>query len=185
MPDIHPLIDAEYTPYDVGVMGEFDVRILDRAVWRARDGGCAGPGVEWRRLLCGATQVGGDGGGEGVDGVDWADLLLAVEESRIRRGRFCTLCANRFARKYSNVAERKKDEADEKEQVYSTNEGDVLISISGTGVFVGEGFDLALARKLRDRIVERAVGCAVADAGGRAIAGTSAVRWRVCLRRSA
>ena len=26
--DIHPLLDAEYTPYDVGVMGEFDVRIL-------------------------------------------------------------------------------------------------------------------------------------------------------------
>jgi len=26
--DIHPLIDADYTPYDVGVMGEIDVRIL-------------------------------------------------------------------------------------------------------------------------------------------------------------
>ncbi len=38
------------------------------------------------------------------------------------------------------------------EEVYSTNEGDVLLSISGTGVFVGEGFDLTLARKLRDSI---------------------------------
>ena len=28
LPDIHPLIDAEYTPYDVGVMGELDVQIL-------------------------------------------------------------------------------------------------------------------------------------------------------------
>jgi hypothetical protein len=28
LPDIHPLIDAEYTPYDIGVMGELDVRIL-------------------------------------------------------------------------------------------------------------------------------------------------------------
>ena len=28
MPDIHPLLDAEYAPYDVGVMGELDVRIL-------------------------------------------------------------------------------------------------------------------------------------------------------------
>ena len=49
--------------------------------------------------------------------------------------------------------ERTKDEADETEQVYSTNEGDVLISISGTGVFISEGFELALARKLRDSIV--------------------------------
>src|SRR5882757_6738932 len=28
LPDIHPLIDAEYEPYDLGVMGELDVRIL-------------------------------------------------------------------------------------------------------------------------------------------------------------
>src|SRR5260370_15020984 len=28
LPDIHPLIDAEYVPYDLGVMGELDVRIL-------------------------------------------------------------------------------------------------------------------------------------------------------------
>ena len=28
LPDIHPLLDAEYVPYDVGVMGELDVQIL-------------------------------------------------------------------------------------------------------------------------------------------------------------
>jgi hypothetical protein len=50
------------------------------------------------------------------------------------------------------VVRRQKDELDESEQVYSTNEGDVYLSISGSGVFVSEGFDLALARKLRDRI---------------------------------
>src|SRR5260370_37313235 len=61
--------------------------------------------------------------------------------------------AAQIPRKYSGVVERTKDEADEKEQVYSTNEGDVLISLSGTGVFVAEGFDLALARKLRNTIV--------------------------------
>jgi len=48
---------------------------------------------------------------------------------------------------------REKDEADEKEQVYSTNEGDVLFSINGSGVFIAEGFALPLARKLRDSIV--------------------------------
>jgi hypothetical protein len=61
--------------------------------------------------------------------------------------------AAQIPRKYSSVAEQTKDEADEKEKVYSTSEGDVLISITGTGVFIGEGFDLALARKLRDTIV--------------------------------
>jgi hypothetical protein len=61
--------------------------------------------------------------------------------------------AAQIPRKYSGVVERAKDEADEKEQVFSTGEGDVLISLSGTGVFIGEGFDLALARKLRDTVV--------------------------------
>jgi hypothetical protein len=61
--------------------------------------------------------------------------------------------AAQIPRKYSGVVERTKDEADEKEQVFSTGEGDVLISLSGTGVFIGEGFDLALARKLRDTVV--------------------------------
>ena len=28
MPDVHPLLDTDYQPYDVGVMGELDVRIL-------------------------------------------------------------------------------------------------------------------------------------------------------------
>ncbi|MGC2252796.1 MAG: hypothetical protein WA626_19140, partial [Acidobacteriaceae bacterium] len=28
MPDIHSLIDAEYRPYDIGVMGEFDVQVM-------------------------------------------------------------------------------------------------------------------------------------------------------------
>src|SRR5271155_4262014 len=28
MPDVHPLLDAEYAPYDIGVMGQLDVRIL-------------------------------------------------------------------------------------------------------------------------------------------------------------
>src|SRR5258708_38154742 len=66
---------------------------------------------------------------------------------------FMHIYATQIPRKYSNVTERTKDEADEKEQVFSTSEGDVLISLSGTGVFIGEGFDLTLARKLRDTVV--------------------------------
>jgi hypothetical protein len=66
---------------------------------------------------------------------------------------FMRVYSEQIARKYSNVSERKKDEANDGELVYSTNEGDVLISMSGTGVYVGEGFDLELSRKLRDKIV--------------------------------
>ena len=55
-------------------------------------------------------------------------------------------------RKYSGLTRRQKDEADDDERVYSTSEGDVLLSNSGTGLFISEGFPLPLARKLRDLI---------------------------------
>jgi hypothetical protein len=61
--------------------------------------------------------------------------------------------AAQIPRKYSSVVERTNDEADDNEMIFTTNEGDVLISLSGTGAFIGEGFDLNLARKLRDSIV--------------------------------
>jgi hypothetical protein len=65
---------------------------------------------------------------------------------------FLNVYAAQIPRKYSGVVRRQKDEASEGEQVYSTNEGDVLLSISGTKVFVSEGFELPLARKLRDTV---------------------------------
>ena len=60
--------------------------------------------------------------------------------------------AGQLPRKYSGLARRSKDEADESEQVYTTKEGDVLLSMADAGVFVSEGFPLELARKLRDSI---------------------------------
>ncbi len=89
---------------------------------------------------------------------------------RIRRGRLCGCMRAQLPRKYSHVERRQKDEVDDSEQVYSTNEGDVLLSISGTGVFVGEGFDLALARKLRDSIAS------VQSEGPLRMAGVKAAR---------
>ena len=80
MPDIHPLIDAEYAPYDIGVMGALDVRILTRVV--CRQGGCGRPdaGVGWRYVLRGAESRSEDAGAEGLDEIGGAALPVAVEE---------------------------------------------------------------------------------------------------------
>jgi hypothetical protein len=81
--------------------------------------------------------------------------------------------ADELPRKYSGLVRRSKDEADANEQVYSTNEGDVLLTIDGTGVFVSEGFPLELARKLRESIAgaqsDAPLEMAGADAKGRAV----------------
>ena len=57
-------------------------------------------------------------------------------------------------RQYNGLKRRKADEKDESERVYSTKEGDVLLTLTGKSVWVSEGFELELARKLRDAVNE-------------------------------
>ena len=80
LPDIHPLLDPEYTPYDVGVMGELDVRILIELFGGREMADALSPAWNGGVVLCRTAEVGGHRSREGVDGVAWADLLLAVEE---------------------------------------------------------------------------------------------------------
>jgi hypothetical protein len=152
LPDIHPLLDAEYTPYDIGVMGELDVRILIELFG----------GREMAVALAPAWNGGVYYAAQRKSAVTPAEKESTASLGLIYYSRwknhdsahsFMHTYAEQIPRKYSNVVERTKDEVDEKEQVFSTSEGDVLITLSGTGVFIAEGFDLALARKLRDTIV--------------------------------
>jgi len=151
LPDIHPLLDAEYVPYDLGVMGELDVRILTEAFGGPQMAAALAPA--WDGGIYYAAQRKSAVTAEAKEST--ASLAL-LYESRWKNSdsarSFLKVYAAQIPRKYSGVVRRQKDETDEDEQVYSTNEGDVVLSISGTKVFVSEGFELALARKLRDTI---------------------------------
>jgi hypothetical protein len=151
LPDLHPLLDAEYTPYDVGVMGELDVRILTELFG----------GPEIARALAPAWNGGMYFAAQRKSAVTAAQRestgsIALLYSSRWRNPdsarTFVRVYSAQMARKYERVVRRQKDEKDDSEQVYSTEEGDVLISMSGSGVFIGEGFSLPLARKLRDNI---------------------------------
>jgi hypothetical protein len=152
LPDIHPLIDAQYTPYDVGVMGEFDVQILTELF--GGDAIAVALVPEWRGGIYYAAQKRSAVTAEAKESTASIGLLYESKWRNVDSARsFLRVYADELPRKYSMLARRSKDEADENEQVYSTNEGDVLLTIDGTGVFVSEGFPLELARKLRDSIV--------------------------------
>ena len=152
LPDIHPLIDAQYTPYDVGVMGEFDVQILTELF--GGDAIAAALAPEWRGGIYYAAQKRSAVTAEEKELTASIGLLYESKWRNEDSARsFLRVYADELPRKYSGLARRSKDEADENEQVYSTNEGDVLLTIAGTGVFVSEGFPLELARKLRDSVV--------------------------------
>jgi len=151
LPDIHPLIDAEYTPYDVGVMGEFDVEILTELFGGRQIASALTP--QWNGGIYYAAQKKSAVSDEAKKSPGSIGLLYYSKwKSEEAAQSFLRVYAGQLPRKYSGLAERKKDETDGSEQVYTTSEGDVLLAVSGTGVFISEGFPLELARKLRDKV---------------------------------
>jgi hypothetical protein len=151
LPDIHPLLDPDYVPYDIGVMGELDVRILAELFGGPEQAKALSP--EWNGgVYYAAQRKSATTPAEKASTASIALLYYSRWKNADSALSFMRIYASQIPRKYSNVVERKKDEADEKEMVYSTNEGDVLISRSGDSVFISESFDLSLARKLRDTI---------------------------------
>jgi hypothetical protein len=152
LPDIHPLLDPEYVPYDVGVMGELDVRILVELFGGREMADALAPawngGVYYAAQRKSAVTP-----AEKESTASLGLIYYSRWKNRDSARSFMRIYAAQIPRKYSSVVERTNDEADDKEKIFTTNEGDVLISLSGTGVFIGEGFDLNLARKLRDSIV--------------------------------
>jgi hypothetical protein len=150
--DIHPLIDADYTPYDVGVMGEIDVRILTDLFGGEEIADALAPA--WNGGIYYAAQRRSAVTEEAKGLTASIGLLYESKWKNEDSARsFLRVYAGELPRKYSGLVRRKQDEADSDEQVYTTNEGDVLLSQSDTGVFVSEGFPLELARKLRELIM--------------------------------
>jgi len=151
MPDIHPLLnEVGWEPYDIGVMGELDVRITaelfgGRPLAQALAPNWAG-GVYYAAQKKSASA-------EDKKTTKSIGLLYASRWKNEDSARnFFTLFENELPRQYDGLQRRKADETDEYERVYSTNEGDVLLSVKDNGVWVSEGFDLATARKLRDQM---------------------------------
>ncbi|MGA8528113.1 MAG: hypothetical protein WB622_00260, partial [Acidobacteriaceae bacterium] len=145
MPDIHPVIDAQYNPYDIGVMGELDVRILadlfggnqlSTELTPAWDGG-----------IYYAAQKNDAPDKDSTSSV--ALLYLSQWKTPAAVSDFAKMYADELPKKYSSVQRDNADETSPDEQIYKTNEGPVLIVTSGNDVFVSESFDLTTARKLQ------------------------------------
>lgn len=145
MPDIHPVIDPDYAPYDIGVMGSLDVRILAELF-----GGQAAANEltpAWDGGIYYAAQRKDAPDKNSTASV--ALLYLSQWTSQDAASDFVKMYADELARKYSHVSLDTQDQASDNEQVYQTNEGPVLIVTSGNDVFISESFPLPIARKLQ------------------------------------
>ncbi len=159
LPDIHPLVDPLYRPYDIGQIGELDVHIITelfggdnaaRDLTPAWDGG-----LYWAGQLRSATTPAEQASTKSI-GLFYLSVWKNADSAQV----FAKLYARNLARKYSSVhLETSADlsaPADDGsvEQVYSTDEGPVVITTRGKLVFVAESFPLPLARKLTALILD-------------------------------
>jgi hypothetical protein len=157
MPDIHPLLNNSYRPYDIGQVGQLDLRILAqifggdgaaRDLTPAWDGGIYWAGQQ----LTAKTPA------ELASTKSVALLYLSAWKSSTAAHQFARMYAAQLGRKYSgvklDVADKAPASATGEEVVYNTNEGPVVITERDKYVFVSESFDLATARKLADMLID-------------------------------
>ena len=145
MPDVHPLLDADYAPYDVGVMGQIDVRILTELFGGPQAAASLTPA--WNGGIYYAVQKKSAPDKDSTASIGL--LYLSQWKSPDAAAAFAKMYADELDKQYSHVSRDNAAESDENEQIYKTDEGPVVISTTGNSVFVSESFDLPLARKLQ------------------------------------
>ena len=156
LPDIHPLLNKSYKPYDIGQVGQLDLRILAqifggeaaaRELTPAWDGG-----IYWAgQKLSAKTPA------ELASTNSVALFYLSAWRNTTSAHAFAHMYADELGRKYSgvklDVADKTQSRAGD-EVIYSTNEGPVVITVRDKFVFVSESFDLPTARKLADLLID-------------------------------
>jgi hypothetical protein len=144
MPDIHPIIDAEYSPYDIGVMGELDVRILAELFGGNQTAAELTPA--WDGGIYYAAQKKNAPDKNATSSV--ALLYLSQWKTEAAAATFVKMYADELDKKYAHATRDTSAETSRDEQVYQTSEGPALIVTSGKDVFISESYDLPTARKL-------------------------------------
>jgi hypothetical protein len=171
LPNIHPLVDPLYKPYDIGQVGQLDVHILTKLFGGEQTAGDLTPawdgGLYWAGQRMSVKTP-----AEQANTNSIALFYLSAWKNAASAKAFARIYADDLGRKYSGVKLDTTDErtapagpstgfkvfpppvSSDQEQVYSTSEGPVLITTRGKMVFVTESFPLDLARKLTALILD-------------------------------
>jgi len=166
LPNIHPLVDKLYKPYDIGQMGQLDLHILAevyggdnaaRDLTPAWDGG-----LYWAGQRLSAKTAAEQASTKSI-----SMFYLSAWKNTASAQAFAQMYADALGRKYSGLkAERTAEnsaparlsagqpEPVSQEQIFSTDEGPVVITTRGKMVFVSESFDLDMARQLAALILD-------------------------------
>jgi hypothetical protein len=159
LPDIHPLVDKLYQPYDIGQVGQLDVHILTELF--GGDEASRNLSPAWNGGLYWAGQVrSAKSPAEQSSTKSLALFYLAAWRNPASAQAFAKLYADSLGRKYSGLKEdvaahaSAPNDGRSAEQAFSTTEGPVVITTRGNLVFISESFSLDLARKLTSLVLD-------------------------------
>jgi hypothetical protein len=168
LPNIHPLVDKLYKPYDIGQVGQLDLHILAK-IFGGDDAArnltpAWNGGIYWAGQLRSAQTA-----AEQAKISSISYFYLSAWKNAASARAFVALYADDLGRKYSGLKRVSLDEnrasaSGDNEQVYTTREGPVLITTRGKLVFVSESFELPLARKLASLVLDAQGGGAMQQA---------------------
>lgn len=168
LPNIHPLVDKLYKPYDIGQIGQLDLHILAKTFG----------GEQAARLLTPAWDGGVYWAGQRLDAKtpeqqnntnSIALFYLSAWKNAPSAQAFARMYVQELGRKYSGLKPvldahtaspaalstgSPETPEEQTEQLFTTGEGPVLITTRGKLVFVAESFPLDLARQLTDLILD-------------------------------
>ena len=160
LPNIHPLLDKLFKPYDIGQVGQLDLHVLSGIFGgeaAARDLTPAwNGGLYWAGQRLDATAA------DESTTKSLALFYLSVWKNQASAEAFVQMYAKDLGRKYSALKPDTAAEqagaaglpAGEEELVFSTSEGPVVITTRGKLVFVAESFPLDTARKLTELVLD-------------------------------
>jgi len=146
MPDVHGLLDKDWEPYDVGVMGELDVRIIAELFGGQQ---MAGPlAVAWDGGIYYAAHKRNAAPNVKDTAASIGIIYYSQWKNEDSARSFLKIYAGALSRKYRQLKRVELPNGDDDHQLYETNEGDVWLSLEDNGVFISEGFDRDTEKKL-------------------------------------
>jgi hypothetical protein len=157
LPNIHPLVDKLYKPYDIGQVGLLDLRILAKLF--GGDSVARNLASAWNGGLYWAGQLRSARTPVQQDSTASISLFyLSAWKNSAGAASFAQLYADSLGRKYSGLKQLPENSPNaagqDEERIFTSDEGPILIVTRGKLVFIAESFDLPLARKLASLLLD-------------------------------
>ena len=153
MPDIHPLLDKQWTGYDIGVMGELDVRMLAELFGGQQ---IAAPlATAWDGGIYYAAQRKDATAAQKATTASLGLLYLSRWKNADSARSFLRVYSAQLPRKYEHLQQvTNTPDTDTDHLRFTSEEGDIVLSIDDRTVYISEGFPRELSKQLETRMRE-------------------------------